>query len=92
MSIKTTRKCIDAILEGSIDNSEFTKDPIFGVDVPESLPDVDSTVLNPRNAWKNKDDYDKTADKLAGMFIKNFEKYAGTGSVDYTEYGPQLAK
>lgn len=90
MSIKTTRSCIDAILDGSIHDVEFTKDPVFGFDVPTTLHDVDSHLLVPRNAWENKDDYDTTRAKLAGMFAKNFEKYAGKGSTDYTVYGPHV--
>merc|ERR1719379_2630357 len=34
MSIKHTRQCIDAILDGSITNSEFIKDPVFGFEIP----------------------------------------------------------
>lgn len=88
MSIGTTRACIDAILDGSIHNSEFTKYPIFGFDIPKTLPNVDPQLLNPRNAWDDKDKYDEAAKNLGSMFIKNFEKYAGQGSVDYTQYGP----
>jgi len=90
MSIQTTRSCIDAILDGSIKNAQFVKDPIFGVDLPTSLQGVDSDVLNPRNAWEDKAAYDETAKKLAQMFIKNFEKYANKGTVDYTKFGPKV--
>lgn len=90
MSIQTTRACIDAILDGSIQNSQFTKDPVFGVDVPTALKNVDPHVLNPRNSWQDKAAYDETSKKLAAMFIRNFEKYTDKGSVDYTQFGPRL--
>lgn len=90
MSIKTTRGIIDAILDGSALNANYVKEEAFGLDIPAELPGVDSHVLNPKNAWEDKDVYDATATKLAGMFVKNFEKYAGKGSVDYTQYGPQI--
>uniref|UniRef100_A0A7R9VFW0 Phosphoenolpyruvate carboxykinase (ATP) n=1 Tax=Pseudictyota dubia TaxID=2749911 RepID=A0A7R9VFW0_9STRA len=90
MSIKTTRACIDSILEGSAAEASTVIDPIFGFDVPTSLPGVDSHVLDPKHAWENPEEYDATAKKLAGMFIKNFEKYAGKGSTDYTQHGPQI--
>lgn len=91
MSIKTTRSCIDAILDGSAAEAEFVKDG-FGLHIPTSLEGVDDHLLNPRNAWENKEEYDMTAKKLAGMFSKNFEKYAGAGSIDYSQYGPQVSK
>lgn len=90
MSIKTTRGIIDAILDGSALNANYVQEEAFGLDIPVELPGVDSQVLNPKNAWEDKDAYDATATKLAGMFVKNFEKYAGKGSTDYTQYGPQI--
>lgn len=90
MSIKTTRSCVDSILDGSAAMADFTKDEIFGFEVPTSLPDVDHHLLNPRNAWEDKDKYDETAKKLAGMFVKNFEQFSGMGSTDYSKYGPTL--
>lgn len=90
MSIKTTRSCIDAILNGSIQGAEFKKDPVFGFEVPVELDGVDSSVLDIRGTWKDASKYDEQAAKLAKMFIKNFKKYEGHGSVDYTEFGPHV--
>ena len=90
MSIKDTRACIDAILDGSINDTSFVHDETFGFEIPTSLPEVDSSVLNPRNSWPNKVEYDEAKKHLAKIFIKNFEKYHGKGSEDYTQYGPKL--
>ncbi len=51
MSIKSTRACIDAILDGSINESQFVQDPVFGVQIPTSLKGVPPEVLDPRQAW-----------------------------------------
>jgi phosphoenolpyruvate carboxykinase (ATP) len=88
MSIKDTRACIDAILDGSIHDSEFETDEIFGFNMPKSLNNVDSNVLNPKNAWADKDAYVATAKKLADMYKKNFTKYVEDGKVDYSAHGP----
>jgi len=90
MSIKTTRTCIDAILDGSIQQAEFKKDPVFGFDVPVHLDGVDSQVLDIRSTWSDPSKYDAQAQKLAGMFLENFKKYEGHGTVDYTEFGPKV--
>ena len=90
MSIKTTRTCIDKILDGSINNTEFHADPIFGFEVPKHLPGLDDHLLDPKTTWDDKIAYDETAAKLAGMYIENFKKYEGAGSTDYTQYGPKI--
>lgn len=90
MSIKTTRACIDAILTGSIHDAEMVTDPIFGFEVPKALEGVDSELLNPKSTWDDPEAFDATAKKLANMYVDNFEKYAGAGSIDYTKFGPQI--
>ncbi len=91
MSIKATRACINAILDGSIDNAEFEQTRWFRLNLPKELPGVDSSILNPRNAWGDKEAFDATANKLAGMFIENFKKYTdGSDDFDYTQAGPQV--
>eukprot|EP00515_Schizochytrium_aggregatum_P007316 CAMPEP_0202070154 /NCGR_PEP_ID=MMETSP0964-20121228/980_1 /ASSEMBLY_ACC=CAM_ASM_000500 /TAXON_ID=4773 /ORGANISM="Schizochytrium aggregatum, Strain ATCC28209" /LENGTH=564 /DNA_ID=CAMNT_0048636999 /DNA_START=35 /DNA_END=1729 /DNA_ORIENTATION=- len=88
MSIKDTRACIDAILDGSIQNSDFAVDPKFGLNIPKTLGSIDPKVLNPRDAWADKESYDKTADKLATMFVGNFKKYISPDHTDFSPYGP----
>lgn len=91
MSIKNTRACINGILDGSINNSEFETLPIFNLEIPKTLDGVETSVLNPRNTWEDKDSYDETSEKLAGMYIKNFKKYLTLESdYDFTSAGPKL--
>jgi len=90
MSIKTTRTCIDAILDGSIGDAEFRQDPIFGFEVPVSLNGVEPEVLDIRSTWSNPEAYDQQAKKLGQMYIENFKQYEGKGSIDYTKFGPQF--
>ncbi len=91
MSIKDTRDCINAILDGSINDSEFRTTKTFGLSVPNTLGEIDPKVLFPREAWEDKDSFDSTRDKLAQMFIDNFKKYQTEDSeFDYSAAGPQL--
>jgi len=90
MSIKGTRACINAILDGSIKDVEFDQTRFFKLHIPKELPGVDPELLNPRNAWADKDGFDATAKKLAGMFIENFKKYiTDNDDFDFTQAGPQ---
>jgi phosphoenolpyruvate carboxykinase (ATP) len=91
MSIQNTRACVNAILSGEILKNDFDILPTFSLLIPQSLEGVDTEVLNPRNTWEDKQAYDDTADKLAGMFIENFKKYLKNGNTfDYTMAGPSL--
>ena len=89
MSIKTTRACVTAILNGSINDVEFVTDPVFGFAVPKSLPGIDDpTILNPKATWSDPAAYDKMALHLAELYKKNFAKYQGKGDHDYSKFGP----
>lgn len=91
MSIKNTRACINGILDGKIENSEFDTLPIFNLSIPKTLDGVDTEVLNPRNTWQDKSQYDETAKELAAMYIENFKKYLTEDtSFDFTSAGPKL--
>lgn len=76
MKISHTRAMIRAILNGSLAEIETRPDPIFGVGVPVSCPDVPSEVLAPRNTWADPAAYDTKARELAQRFNENFKKYA----------------
>ncbi|MDR1614255.1 MAG: phosphoenolpyruvate carboxykinase (ATP) [Campylobacteraceae bacterium] len=89
MSIKATRTCINAILDGSINKCEYEKLDIFNLNFPKSLNGIESTILNPRNTWSDKTEYDAIRVKLAEMFIKNFKRYSNNGC-DYSKAGPKL--
>lgn len=76
MKLKYTRAMITAALEGKLNDMEFAIDPVFGVAIPQACPDVPAEILNPRNTWADKNAYDEKAKYLAGLFVKNFAKYA----------------
>ncbi len=75
MKISHTRAMINAILTGKLDDVAKTPDPFFGVEVPQSCPDVPAEVLNPRNTWKDKAAYDATAADLTRRFANNFKQF-----------------
>ena len=76
MPIKATRALLNAALDGSLNDVEFRIDPNFGVEVPVAVPGVDSAILNPRDTWADKADYDATAAKLVTLFTNNFARFA----------------
>jgi phosphoenolpyruvate carboxykinase (ATP) len=89
MKIKYTRAMIRAILNGSLAEVETRPDPVFGVGVPVSCPDVPPEVLTPRNTWKDTEAYDRKARELAERFNKNFKKYEEGVSAEVRAVAPQ---
>ncbi len=84
MKLKYTRAMVTAALNGEIEDADFRHDSIFNVDIPQSCAGVPSEVMNPRDTWADKDAYDETARRLAGMFQKNF-------SDNYPDMDPEIA-
>ncbi|MFT6212382.1 MAG: phosphoenolpyruvate carboxykinase (ATP) [Alphaproteobacteria bacterium] len=75
MPIKATRALLNAALDGSLDKAEMRTDVNFGFQVPVSVANVDSKILDPRSTWADPKAYDAQAEKLVKMFIDNFVKY-----------------
>ena len=75
ISIKDTRGIIDAILDGSIEKAEMGELPIFNLAIPKALPNVDPAILDPRDTYADKAQWQTKAVDLADRFVKNFVKY-----------------
>ncbi|MEJ2593630.1 MAG: phosphoenolpyruvate carboxykinase (ATP) [bacterium] len=91
ISIKDTRGIIDTILDGSIEKAETKVIPIFNLEVPTSLPAVDSGILDPRDTYQNPEDWYRKARDLASRFIDNFEQYTDNEEGKaLVKAGPQL--
>ena len=76
MPIKATRALLNAALDGSLNAAEFRRDPFFGFEVPVAVAGVDAKLLDPRGAWVDGAEYDKTARELVGKFVENFAQFA----------------
>ena len=84
-----TRSMIKAALTGALNKVEYVEHPIFQLAVPQSCPDVPNAILNPRDTWRNEENYDKVATNLANLFIKNFEQFKGHASEEIFNAGPK---
>ena len=90
MKLSYTRAMITAALEGKLDNVSFEAHPVFGMLMPLSCAEVPAEILNPRNTWSDKENYDVKAKELAKQFIKNFEKYASGVSEEILSAAPKI--
>ena len=88
MELSYTRAMIKAALTGKLSKVEFHDHPIFGLAMPKTCPDVPNAVLNPRDTWRNEEEYDVTANKLANLFAENFRQYSNKASAEIINAGP----
>ncbi len=85
MPINATRALLRGALDGSLNEADMRIDPNFGFEVPLSVSGVEPSLLQPRETWADKADYDAQAGTLVQMFIDNFEKFES--HVDETVIG-----
>jgi len=80
MKLKYTRAMIASALSGDLNNAQFEKHPVFGLQMPVACQDVPTELLNPRNTWADAAAYDAKANHLANLFNENFANYSDGAS------------
>ena len=90
MSLTYTRRIVDAALNGELDDVEYEEEPLFGLMIPTTVPDIPDEILNPRNTWADKNAYDEKAKRLAEMFRKNFDLCIEDASPEIVSGGPKV--
>lgn len=91
ISIKDTRRIIDAILNGELDQAETFTLPIFNLAVPYTLHGVAPETLDPRKTYANAAQWQEKAEDLATRFINNFAQYTVTATGErLISAGPHL--
>lgn len=90
--LKENRVAIDAILDDALGNAGYEPMPVFNIQIPKSFKGADVKLLNPRDAWADKEAYDRTLRHLGAMFVENFKNFTDTVlGKSLISAGPQLA-
>jgi len=90
MKLSYTRSMITAAMKGELNDVAYEAHPIFGISAPKEVPNVPAEILIPRNTWADKEAYDKKANELAALFVKNFEKYASQANDEIRSAAPKV--
>lgn len=90
IELSFTRAMIKAALTGELTKVDYHTHPIFGLAIPKTCPDVPNAILNPRDTWRNEEDYDKLAADLANRFNENFKKYAPKAKAEILDAAPKV--
>ncbi|MFN8241709.1 MAG: phosphoenolpyruvate carboxykinase (ATP) [Bacteroidales bacterium] len=75
IDLPSTRKIINAILDGSLASGEFRTLPVFNLQIPVKLDGVKPDLLDPSKAWDNAENWDCAARALGAKFIANFSRF-----------------
>ena len=77
IKLSYTREMVNAVINDKFynQNVEFYEHPTFKLYMPSECPNVPSELLNPRDLWEDKYEYDKKALELAENFEENFKKF-----------------
>ncbi len=89
MPIAATRALLRAALEEGLRSVQYRTDPVFGFEIPVSVPAVDDSLLDTRSTWADPDAYDRKARELARMFRDNFAQFAEGAGEAVTAAGPR---
>ncbi len=88
MKLSYTRAMVRAAISGKLNDVETKQDRIFGLHIPTAIEGVPSEVLDPREAWKDKEAYDQKARYLADLFKENFKKFNNVSEDILKKGGP----
>jgi phosphoenolpyruvate carboxykinase (ATP) len=88
IDLASTRRIIDAINTGALDEAPVHRDRVFGLDAVSRVPGVDDQLLVPHRAWSDEAAWESAARKLAARFKDNFAAYAAEAGPDVVAAGP----
>jgi len=92
MKLNYTRVMIAAALNGSLAQADFVSHQVFGLLMPTNCPEVPSEILNPRNTWASKQEYDHKANELAIAFLNNFKQFEDFASQEIKNALPKVVE
>jgi len=91
IDLPSTRIIINAILDDSIKNCDFSTLPVFNLSIPTKIEGVDENILDPAKSWSAPAKWHVAATDLALKFINNFSKFtANKETAKLGEHGPRI--
>ena len=90
ISIRYTRRLLEAALTGELLNVEFVTDPVFGFSVPKMCEGVPANILDPSASWPSKEVYMQKYKQLASRFVENFKKFESGCPPEVIKAGPKI--
>ena len=80
-SIPVTRRIVNAVQDGDLDNAETVLLNQLNLRVPKFIEGVDPNLLEPKKTWGNAEDYERAKLDLIKKFNENFKKFPVSESI-----------
>jgi phosphoenolpyruvate carboxykinase (ATP) len=91
IDLPVTRKIVTAVLKGNLEKIKFEKMQVFNLQIPTKITGVSSKLLNPKNTWSDRQEYDRNLRRLARKFVENFKQFTDTESgYELSKSGPEV--
>lgn len=91
IALPVTRRIINAILDGSLTDSEFVNLPVFNLSIPTGIKGINENILDPGKAWESQSRWRVAATDLALKFINNFSKFTvNKETAKLVSFGPVI--
>lgn len=75
MPLPYTRRMVNWILTGEHHSADFHPDPVFSIQVPDTIEGIPTELLTPEKTWQDKGAFGKIANQLKNDFNENFKKF-----------------
>ncbi len=75
MPIGFTRALLAAALNGRLDQAGFTREDVFGLQIPIAATGVPHHLLLPKRSWQDQLAYDHSAGRVKSLFAENFRQF-----------------
>jgi len=73
MPLPHTRAMVAWALSGA--DVSYHQDPVFGLSVPDDIPDVPKDLLYPEHTWEDRQKFHEVANHLKQKFEENFKRF-----------------
>jgi phosphoenolpyruvate carboxykinase (ATP) len=90
IKLSYTRTMIKMALEGKLLDAEMHIEPVFGFGIPSECDGIPKNILTPQKTWQNATAFDEKRRFLAGLFIKNFERFQSGVPEEIRAAGPKF--
>ncbi len=92
ITLTMTRQILNGIYTGSLEEAEYQRTPVFGLEYPVSIKGIAIEHTNVLMSWRNDEKaYTKASTELARLFMEYFQPYESFAAPEVKEAGPHFS-